>query len=42
MTVAGEEKRDAIARIYAGEDLPGARIRAEQVLWLGDAAALGE
>jgi 6-phosphogluconolactonase len=42
VTVAGEEKRDAIARIRAGEDLPGARIRAEQVLWLGDRAALGE
>jgi 6-phosphogluconolactonase len=41
ITVAGEEKRDAIARIRAGEDLPGARIRAKQVLWLGDGAALG-
>jgi 6-phosphogluconolactonase len=41
ITVAGEEKREAIARIRAGEDLPGARIRAKQVLWLGDAAALG-
>lgn len=40
VTVAGEEKRDAIARIRAGEDLPGARIRARQVLWLGDRAAL--
>jgi len=41
VTVAGEEKRDAVARIRAGEDLPGARIRARQVLWLGDEAALG-
>jgi 6-phosphogluconolactonase len=41
ITVAGEEKRDAIARIRAGEDLPGARVRAEQVLWLGDRSALG-
>jgi 6-phosphogluconolactonase len=41
VTVAGEEKRDPIARIRAGEDLPGARIRAAEVLWLGDAAALG-
>jgi 6-phosphogluconolactonase len=40
ITVAGEEKRDPIARIRAGEDLPAARIHAEQVLWLGDAAAL--
>jgi len=42
VTVAGEEKRDAITRIRSGEDLPGARIRARQVLWLGDEAALGE
>jgi 6-phosphogluconolactonase len=41
VTVAGEEKRDAIQRIRAGEALPAARIRAQQVLWLGDAAALG-
>jgi 6-phosphogluconolactonase len=42
VTVAGEEKRDAIARIRAGEDLPGGRIRAEKVLWLGDRDALAE
>ncbi len=41
VTVAGEEKHDAIARIRAGEDLPGARIRGERVVWLGDRAALG-
>jgi 6-phosphogluconolactonase len=41
VTVAGEEKRDAIERIRAGEDLPGARIRGEQVLWLVDRAAMG-
>jgi 6-phosphogluconolactonase len=42
VTVAGEDKREAIARIKAGEDLPGARLRAERVLWLGDRAALGD
>jgi 6-phosphogluconolactonase/glucosamine-6-phosphate isomerase/deaminase len=42
VTVAGEEKREAIDRIRKGEDLPGARIRAQQVLWLGDEAALAE
>jgi 6-phosphogluconolactonase len=42
VTVAGGDKRDAVARIKAGEDLPGARIRAERVLWLGDPAALGD
>ena len=41
VTVEGEEKRDPIRRIRAGEDLPGARIRAGQVLWLGDRSALG-
>ena len=41
VTVAGPEKRDAIERIWAGEDLPAARIRADRVLWLGDRAALG-
>jgi 6-phosphogluconolactonase len=41
VTAAGAEKRDAVDRIRAGEDLPGARIRGERVLWLGDRAALG-
>ncbi len=41
ITAEGESKRDPIARIRAGGDLPGARIRAERVLWLGDRAALG-
>jgi 6-phosphogluconolactonase len=40
VTVEGEEKRDPIRRIRAGEDLPGARIRAQQVLWIGDRLAL--
>jgi len=40
MTVAGEEKRDAIRRIRAGDDLPAARIRGRRVLWIGDRAAL--
>jgi 6-phosphogluconolactonase len=41
VTVAGEEKRDAVERIRAGEDLPAARIRGERVVWLGDRAAMG-
>ena len=41
ITVAGPEKRDAVERIWAGADLPAARIRAERVLWLGDRAAMG-
>ncbi|MBV8949229.1 MAG: 6-phosphogluconolactonase [Actinobacteria bacterium] len=41
VTVAGAGKRDALRRIRAGEDLPGARIRAPRVLWLADPAAAG-
>jgi 6-phosphogluconolactonase len=41
VTVQGAEKREAIERIRAGEDLPGARLRAERVIWLGDTSALG-
>ena len=41
VTVEGTDKHDPIQRIRAGEDLPGARIRSERVIWLGDAAALG-
>ena len=40
-TVAGEPKRRAVARIRAGDDLPAARVRAEQVRWLVDRAAYG-
>jgi 6-phosphogluconolactonase len=41
VTVAGTEKRDAVERIRAGEDLPAARLRGDRVVWLGDRAALG-
>jgi 6-phosphogluconolactonase len=41
VTVAGEEKRAVLARIRAGEPLPGARIRAPEVVWLVDRPALG-
>jgi 6-phosphogluconolactonase len=41
LTVAGPDKRDAVERIRAGEDLPAARIRGERVLWIGDRAAMG-
>ena len=36
VAVSGAEKREAIARIRAGEDLPAARIRASEVIWLLD------
>jgi 6-phosphogluconolactonase len=40
-TVAGEEKRDPFSRIRGGEDLPGGRVRAQEVIWLVDPAAAG-
>ncbi|MGH9118733.1 MAG: 6-phosphogluconolactonase [Acidimicrobiales bacterium] len=42
VTVAGEDKREIVARLAAGEDLPAARIRGERVVWLVDPAAAGE
>jgi 6-phosphogluconolactonase len=41
VTVSGPEKREVMARLRAGEDLPAARIRADEVIWLCDRAALG-
>jgi len=38
-TVSGTEKCEALARVAAGDDLPAARVRAEQVLWIVDPAA---
>lgn len=38
-TVAGEDKRDALARVAAGDDLPATRVRAPHVVWLVDEAA---
>ena len=40
-TVEGETKRDALDRLGAGADLPAARVRADTVVWLVDAAAAG-
>jgi len=41
VTVEGEAKRDAFARVRAGENLPIAQVRAARVLWLVDPAAAG-
>jgi len=38
-TVAGEEKHDAVHRIVAGEDLPAARVAAQEIEWLVDVPA---
>jgi 6-phosphogluconolactonase len=39
VTVCGADKQSAMQRIADGEDLPGARIRSERVVWLVDHAA---
>lgn len=40
VTVAGEEKRDAWARLVRGDDLPAQHIRATRVIWLVDPTVL--
>ncbi|MEX1007535.1 MAG: 6-phosphogluconolactonase [Acidimicrobiia bacterium] len=40
-TVDGAEKRDAFARVRAGNALPATRVTAQRVIWLVDAAAMG-
>lgn len=40
-TVEGEGKREALARVWDGADLPAARVDAGRVLWLVDPAAAG-
>jgi 6-phosphogluconolactonase len=40
-TVAGDEKRKALARVKAGEDVPAARVAAARVVWFVDEAADG-
>ena len=43
ITVAGEAKRAALARVAAGDQaLPAARVRADRVLWIVDPAAAGD
>jgi 6-phosphogluconolactonase len=41
-TVSGESKRDAFAALSSGADLPAARVRARQVVWLVDREAAGQ
>jgi 6-phosphogluconolactonase len=40
-TVAGAHKREAFARVEAGDDVPAARVDAPRVVWLVDHAAAG-
>ena len=42
VTVCGEEKREVMARVAAGENLPACRIQADQVLWLVDTDAAAD
>ena len=39
LTVAGESKREALQAVADGADLPAARVRADEVVWLVDPAA---
>jgi 6-phosphogluconolactonase len=41
-TVSGESKRHALQRIMAGDDLPATRVRAAEIRWLVDPAAVGD
>jgi 6-phosphogluconolactonase len=38
-TVAGEEKRSTLQAVIDGADLPAARVRADEVIWLVDQSA---
>jgi 6-phosphogluconolactonase/glucosamine-6-phosphate isomerase/deaminase len=38
-TVSGSAKADAVAALRRGDDIPAARIAAQRVVWLIDAAA---
>jgi 6-phosphogluconolactonase len=40
-TVTGESKQDAIAALRRGDDIPAARVKAKQIVWLVDKAAGG-
>jgi 6-phosphogluconolactonase len=42
VTVAGEAKREALAAVRRGDDVPAAHVRAERVVWIADPAAAGE
>jgi 6-phosphogluconolactonase len=41
-TVEGDAKRDAIAALRRGDDIPAARVKAERIVWLVDPAASGQ
>jgi len=42
ITVAGDEKREAFAKVCNGDDVPAAHVRADRVVWIVDPAAAGD
>jgi 6-phosphogluconolactonase len=40
VTVSGEAKRDALAKVRAGDDVPGSRVQADRVVWIADPGAV--
>jgi 6-phosphogluconolactonase len=43
VTVSGESKREALARVAAGDpDCPATHVRADRVVWIADEAAAGD
>lgn len=43
VTVSGEEKREALAKVAAGDpSVPASLVRGDQVLWIADPAAAGD
>jgi 6-phosphogluconolactonase len=42
VTVVGTSKRDALARVFAGADVPAGHIGGDQVVWLADPDAAGD
>jgi 6-phosphogluconolactonase len=41
-TVSGAEKRDALAKVRSGVDVPASRVRSPRIMWLVDQAAAHE
>jgi 6-phosphogluconolactonase len=41
-TVTGESKREAVASVRRGDDIPACRVATERIMWLIDEAASGE
>jgi 6-phosphogluconolactonase len=42
VTVSGEEKRDAFAKVRDDEDVPAAHVHADRIVWIVDPAAAGD